>query len=347
MGLSNHGSQWIHFPAPSIPTKTPSNNCTLPRTSSARARPVTLDQCRYVIDLCHHTPGGPTTTSKPAAELDPSDSTPTSAQATASAVTPRRKFACVQDVQENRFYDLVGQVLKVFDVGAGKFQIYLTDYTSNDRLYRYEWAVERAGPGRPSGRDGDEFGYLPARSAGRDWPGPYGTMTLQVLLFEPHASYAQNQVKEGDYVSLRNVRIRRDRVDADRLDGVLHTDHRYPNLVGVDVLRDHTDDRVKAVMIRKREYWKRAKRERNDLIDVARKQKRKRPSAVVVTEPDWAERHPRGKRSEPDTGTDTPKVKEREEEVDRQEPAKKRASITTKPKWNQELNKYGTCRYIL
>jgi hypothetical protein len=77
---------------------------------------------------------------------------------------------------------------------------------------------------------GDEFNYI-GRKEKR--PGPYGKLTLGAALWPPHSIAAQCNVKEGDFVELRNVKMK---LEAGRLEGVLHTDRKYPDRVNVRVL---------------------------------------------------------------------------------------------------------------
>jgi hypothetical protein len=84
-------------------------------------------------------------------------------------------------------------------------------------------------------------------------------MTIQIALWEPHASYARAKVKEGDFVSLRNVHPK---ISPNReLEGLLHQDRMFPDRLQVAVIGEaESDDRLKDLVRRKQEYWKRMKK---------------------------------------------------------------------------------------
>lgn len=98
-------------------------------------------------------------------------------------------------------------------------------------------------------------------------------MTLQVALWEPHSYFGMQNVKDEDYIHLRNLRIKLGQDG--KLEGCLHTDKRYPDRVDVTILKDREDDRVKDVMRRKRDYWNKAKAQSSELVEHTRGQKRK------------------------------------------------------------------------
>lgn len=198
---------------------------------------------------------------------------PSTASTVASPHAP--KYSLIKDVEDQRFYDMVGQVVRTYQNGAGKFTVYVSDYTSNDSLFNYEW-----GGGKPdeSVRDGDEFSYAPARRVNSDWPGPFGRMTLMATLFSPHSDYAEGKIKEGDNVFIRNLRIKAGRDSGGRLEGVLHTNKYHPDRIDISIIKDPEDDRIKELLKRKRAYWKRAKREEAQFLNLTKNQK-KRPRA--------------------------------------------------------------------
>jgi protection of telomeres protein 1 len=143
------------------------------------------------------------------------------------------KSALIKDVEERKFYYIVGEVIKTVG-SSGGFELYVSDYTSNPRLFNY-------------GRYGDEFNYI-GRKEKKLWPGPYGKLTLEVTLWPPHSITAQSTVKEGDFVELRNVKMK---LETSMLEGVIHTDRKYPDRVDVHALSTK-DDRVKDVLRAKR-----------------------------------------------------------------------------------------------
>lgn len=280
LGLSSHQTQWTVFHAASIPQEPPNGTIELPYRSSKGARRPTAVDYRYAIHLCSLidrdrvvkiVESGPNGT--------PPDPMP-------AVDAKKKKAALIKDVDEARFYNITAQVVKTYDSSGDKYELEVTDYTTNRLLFNHELPDEESSS---VGRDGDEFAYLPRsrrkQRAKWQWPGPFGKMTLHVTLFEPHASYAQSHVKEGDFVLLRNLHIRMGRGNVQVLEGVLHTDRRYEDLIQIEVLEDRTDDRVKDVLKRKLEYTKKhKKRLRGTLNTSTTPQKRPRSKERRETE---------------------------------------------------------------
>lgn len=176
---------------------------------------------------------------------------PTPASAKTPANTPKR-FSLLKDLEYSRFADIVGQVVKTFPASYDRFTLYVTDYTHHKDLFNYTQEDDGAG------RDGDPFGYAPRRQK-REWPGPFGRMTIQITLYNPHAGFAQANVAEGNFVLLQNVHIKESKMHG-RMEGVIHTDRVYKEKIYVSVIEDNEpNELVKEVLRRKREYWKRTK----------------------------------------------------------------------------------------
>ena len=277
MAISSRNSTWAVFPANSIPEKAPSNNIQIKPVKEARASIPSPDMVLYAVSLCNFRDRSSFTITAPTPPVTPqvtpqaASTAPTSssAGATLSTVQGRRdKFALIKDVVIDVFYDVVGQVIKIFPAN-GCVELYISDYTSNSLLYNYEWGQ---GDGEALSRDGDEYGYAPRTSSRRKWPGPFGKMTLTVTLWPPHSYFAQGNVKELDFVFLRNMRVKQSR-DA-KLEGSLHSDRRWPDRVDITVL-DKDDDRVKDVLRRKLDYTRRFKAQSQAFIEEVRGQKRK------------------------------------------------------------------------
>ncbi|KAI4124880.1 MAG: hypothetical protein LQ338_004574 [Usnochroma carphineum] len=245
------------FPAASIPEKAPSGPIDLKRHCDRKYIP-TQEQMRYAIDLCNSRERD--TNGSSAATVD---STPAPTSTPASSSTPGsgplKKFALIKDAQIDRFYDLVGQVVKIYP-SNGVVELYLTDYSSNQLLYNYEWG--RDDPDA-AGDQGAAL-YRSASSTSRKWPGPFGKLTLTVSLFPPHSYYAQDHVKENQFVFLRNTRIKHSKDG--KMEGSLHTDRRNSDRVDVTIINDHTDDRVKDVLRRKLQYGKKFQHQQQDFV---------------------------------------------------------------------------------
>lgn len=157
--------------------------------------------------------------------------------------TKADKFRLIKDAALHTYVDLVGQVVKTFSE-YDKYILYVTDYTEHRQLYDYAMVCE--------GHAGDEFNFTRAE---RKWPGPYGRMTLQVTLWEPHASFARQNVRKDDFLLLRNVHIKFGQ-SQDAMEGVLHTDRLYPKKVDIKPLdKDEPDERLRDLVKRKLQYW--------------------------------------------------------------------------------------------
>ena len=102
-----------------------------------------------------------------------------------------------------RLTQLLGQVVKMNTYDSNKTLIYLTDYTTNTSL------IDIRKDDNESGVEGDEYGYLSRKK--QNWPGPWGQLSIQVALWEPHASFAREYVKEGSLVHLTYVHVKDDR----------------------------------------------------------------------------------------------------------------------------------------
>lgn len=279
MAISNRTSTWAIFPANSIPERALSNNIQLKHIKEARAAIPSQEIMLYVISLFNSRDRSSfdVTSTEPMAkpqalpQATSSHPSPSAAKGISSAPQARRdKFSLIKDVVIDVFYDVVGQVVKIFP-SNGCVELYITDYTSNNLLYNYEWGQDG---GEGLSRDGDEYGYVSRTSSRRQWPGPFGKMTLTVTLWPPHSYFANGNVKELDFVHLRNMRVKWSR-DA-KMEGSLHSDRLWPDRIDVTILKDNRDDdRVKDVLRRKLDYTKRFKAQSEAFVEEVRGQKRK------------------------------------------------------------------------
>jgi hypothetical protein len=153
----------------------------------------------------------------------------------------------LKDVQNGKFHDLVGEVVKIWDSNH-VIDMYISDYTFNPLLYDYK----DNGNVADDGRDGDPYGYTDSMKPKRNWRGPWGKHTICVALFDPHAAYVRREVKEGDFVRVHNARCFVK--DNSPLQARLHEDRRHPDQVDVAKL-SHQHDLYKAVITLKEEYW--------------------------------------------------------------------------------------------
>ena len=262
--LSSWRTTWAIFPQNAIPESSPSTQLKLDCVKQAKTIYPTAAEMQYAISLCnsrdrglYSVPAIPTP-SENMAPLNGSDSAFQSRQ---------EKFSLIKDIKVDTYYDLVGQVVKVF-ASHDRLDLYITDYTINSLLYNYEW-----GRDEESGviRDGDEYGYVASRPK-TQWKGPYGKRTLSLTLWNPHSYWAQTNVKENNFVFLRNVHIKWS--NDGKMEGVLHSDKKWPDRIDVSILdiKDTEDDRVKDVLRRKKDYTKQFITEKSEFVNEARSQ---------------------------------------------------------------------------
>ena len=317
LALSNHISTWVVFPAGLIPEKAPpSDFVQLKHIKESRATAPTTSEMLYVISLCNSrdrnaypTPMDPLVTS-----------TPVSSHMTLPPTSIRRdKFSLIKDVQIEYFYDLIGQVVKIFP-GSGNTDLAITDYTSNNLLYNYEWDQDEV---NESISNGDSHGYT-SRTSAKKWRGPYGYMTLNVTLWPPHSYFAQVSIKEDDYVHVRNVRIKLN--SNGKVEGSLHTDRRQSDRIDITPLTELTDERVKDLLRRKLEYSKRFNSQREAFIKEARAAKRKHDGEGEVLSKNQAKK----------------RRKQEREKREKIELAKPESPVIPKAR-KQDLNKSSTC----
>ncbi|KAE8555389.1 hypothetical protein EYB25_000084 [Talaromyces marneffei] len=213
-----------------------------------------------VIHYMSTTSATPSTRKKGHAE---SSSTPSESRRQVIA-KPKDKFSLIKDLSARTFADLAVHVVKMF-YQDDRVHLYVTDYTVNKSLFDYGDKSDEENEG---GTD-DTFGFLtrPTREK-RAWQGPRGRMTLQVTLWDPHSYYARENVTEDGYILLRNVHIKADKMNG-LLEGVMHTDKKYPEKVDVRLLEDdHQDDpRVFELKTRKREYWRQNRTNKRKLAE--------------------------------------------------------------------------------
>jgi protection-of-telomeres protein 1 len=171
------------------------------------------------------------------------------------------KFGLLKDVKPDFFYNFIGEVIRVYDASDGFLSLYFADYTANKSFYNYEWRGQRT---ETVGREGDEYGYTSKTKRQDDWPGPFGKMTIQLTLHDPHAGFVREQVKVGQWLLLKNVRIRYGNNGS--LEGVMHTDER----ILVEIMRQSdepadNDERWKDAIRRRKEWWDKFKKQKQEL----------------------------------------------------------------------------------
>lgn len=267
VGTSSYNTTWIVFPADSIPTKAPLNFDQLKHSKHPRAGPCLGPQIQYAILLRYSKQWSEATPPTAMPKQVPNGSPPQ--RNSSSAQVRKDKFSDIKDVENAKFYDLVGQVIKIYP-SCNDVELSITDYTPNILLHNYEWGG--GGQGGEKYREGDEYNYL-SRSS-KNWPGPFGKLTMMVSLMPPHSYFATSNIKENDFVFLRNVRIKQS--SSGTLQGSLWQDAMYPDRVDVSVIGDKSHHRVKDILRRKLDYTKRFEVQSAEFVDEARGRKRDR-----------------------------------------------------------------------
>lgn len=185
-------------------------------------------------------PTGPATMRKRSGEDLPSIAAPKKARHS----TFGNKFKLIKELQHRNFADICAQVVKIFPTQYGT-DLYVTDYTENKEMFYYTPPEAE----NECERDGDTFGYnAPSKRA---WPGPYGHLVLKIELKEPHAGYANKEVQEGDFVLLRNVRIKA----TIKLEGNMWPDTLNPDRVQIIKLKKQESPEMDAILERRARYW--------------------------------------------------------------------------------------------
>lgn len=181
------------------------------------------------------------------------------------------KFRLISECRHYDFADLCAQVVKKFPNHYGNCDLYVTDYTENQDMFYYHPPGEDAAQERA----GDPHGYINAQR--REFPGPYGWLVLKVNLKDPHANYANREVKEGDFVLLKNVKLKAMNQMGAKLEGDMWPDTRNPEKVQVVKMKHRDYAEVQAVLARKEKYWnaRKAKDQRGDTKKLSKAEKKK------------------------------------------------------------------------
>ncbi|RMZ71095.1 telomere-binding alpha subunit central domain-containing [Pyrenophora seminiperda CCB06] len=159
--------------------------------------------------------------------------------ATIDASKPKatREQCLVKDLQLNKFYDICVQIVNVYyHPGGGPVDLKVTDYTPNEHMNYFLDPDE-----------GKSFGITD-----NGFKGPFGFLTLGVTLYEANASWAKENVADGDYVYIRNMHVKLSR--AGKLEGAVHQDQERLNQVDISHLE--AASKIKDISKRRDEYEK-------------------------------------------------------------------------------------------
>ncbi|OOQ84938.1 hypothetical protein PEBR_28340 [Penicillium brasilianum] len=191
--------------------------------------------------------GTPATMGQPARQ----EAVPQPSQVVQASMTTANKksglpLELIQDVQPGPFVQILGQVVKTKTYDSEKCIMYLTDYTSNGSLMDIKKDDEDE-----MGTEGDTYDYLSRRM--KNWPGPWGKMTIQVTLWEPHATFARTHVKDGQLVLLTYTRIKHGYNGG--IEAAVHQDKQFSNKIHLQII-SNDDHRARDLMERRKEYWR-------------------------------------------------------------------------------------------
>ena len=286
-GLSTKSTSWTVFPVASVPEKAPPNRLAIKNFKLPTTEEPKYSEMLYAIELCNSRDRSLDQSSGiPISSMDssvlsassiekPTQGTVSSAKTGGRASTGARdKFSLIKDLQVDKFYDIVGQVVKSY-ANNNRLEMYVTDYTSNKLLYRHDWDKE------------ENNNYSSSISKSKKWPGPYGQLTLMTTLWPPHSDFADGSIKPGHFVFMQNVHIKFDRDG--KMEGAIHEDRYYRSKVLIRVLNDD-DERVRNVLRRKKEYTESSKadvgaRSLNNDGDQSKKPKQKKARKKRKLEP--------------------------------------------------------------
>ncbi|XP_014555961.1 hypothetical protein COCVIDRAFT_101107 [Bipolaris victoriae FI3] len=139
----------------------------------------------------------------------------------------------IKDLQFNTFANIRAQVVNIYHY-HGQVDLKVTDYTPNESMFYY------ADPEKE-----DSF-----HIADRHWKGPYGYLTLSVTLYEENANWAREHLAIGDYVFIRNMRVKLSA--RGKLEGVVHQDKVNKSQVDIRSLKSASE--IAEIDNRRREY---------------------------------------------------------------------------------------------
>ncbi|TKA67809.1 hypothetical protein B0A55_09043, partial [Friedmanniomyces simplex] len=159
-----------------------------------------------------------------------------------------KKFQLVCETRHLKFADLCVQVVKKYSSQFGTCDLYVTDYTENRDIWYYAPPEEQDG----KERDGDDYGY--SKQPKRAWPGPYGWLVLKVNVKDPHGQLVNTKVDEGDFVLLRNVKMKI-MAEGAKLEGDMWRDNDNPSKINVVKLLNQDKPEIQELITRKEKYW--------------------------------------------------------------------------------------------
>ncbi len=259
-GISNSATTWAVLPEAYLPAKI--EDLAAEELSGAKLSPgISLSRIEIAYAIFLHNTQDRTSFAPPAPAPATSLEVGSMIRKAGGVAPPLKdKFRLVRDLVLPSgpgllFVEMLGEVRKCYK-NDFRVELSITDYTSHKALFNYAYGCDE------DGADGDQYGYM-ADMQQKQWPGPWGRMTIMVALWDAHAMFAREKVKEGDFVFLRNVQVGMDK-EGKRMEGNVRGDRKFPDKVNVQKQKPRDaegDPRMKDLLNRKRGYEERAKRE--------------------------------------------------------------------------------------
>lgn len=166
----------------------------------------------------------------------------------------KEKFGLVQDMKANSFYNIIGEVRKIWQSSDQRASVYLSDYTSNSLLFDYTIADD---PPDFFDQDGDEFNYTNAlmKRNKSQIPGPYGKLILQITVWDEDAAFIKEHVKCGNWIYIKNIRIKLSLKN--HLEGVVHGEEGKVHIQNFQIWNCpiEINKLLKAAQQRKKAWW--------------------------------------------------------------------------------------------
>jgi protection of telomeres protein 1 len=265
--LTNQSSAIHVFHATTIPSWPSTNLCLLSKTAPGGKSPVSTAEMEYAAWLFHYIDKA----LFPEAEEF--------RERSQNAMKKKEKFSLLKDIKVHNFYDLIGEVIRVYEID-GRVTMYISDYTAHSLFYNNVWGDGEED--NSSMRDGDQYGYTKSRKKVQsDWPGPYGKLSLQLTIYDSHAAFIREKVKNGDWLLLKNIQIKMGS-QGGCLEGFLRGDRDgWEDKVQIQIIRkaedaEMNDVRWKEGLRRKKEWWDRFKKQKQKFLEEAKEPMGKR-----------------------------------------------------------------------
>jgi hypothetical protein len=135
-----------------------------------------------------------------------------------------KKFSLLANVADRGYFVIFGEVVKIFKRDGLLTELYVTDYTTNNLFFDYkDKEADNNGVWDPNYRNENNQAS----------ECPKGRITICITLWQPHSEWANQNLAKGDIVRINNMHVK---YENGYLEGVCHTDSRYPEKVDVSVI---------------------------------------------------------------------------------------------------------------